>query len=185
MVAAFVRGLAAVIIALPLLGGAVPSAVESPATEYEVKAVFLYNFTKYVVWPAEAFQEPSTPITICVLGRDPFGKTLDETVSGESVQDRPLAVRRIDGPEQGGGCHLVFIDQTQARDVPKLLKGFDGRPVLSVGESERFAERGGMINLSSQENRIRLEINVDAARRAGLRISSQLLKLGTIVASSE
>lgn len=158
----------------PAAGGQVPG-------EYEVKAAFLYNFTKYVEWPATAFQEGGDELVICVLGHDPFGDVLDDTVHGESVHGKRLATRRLARVEEGAGCHLLFVSSSETRDLARVLKFVEGTSILTVGETDGFAERGGIINLQKEENKIRFEINVASAERSGLRISSQLLKLGKIV----
>lgn len=148
-------------------------------TEYELKAVFLYNFTKYVTWPPGAL-DPDSPLTLCVLGNDPFGRVLDDTIRGETVQDHALATRRLARVEESGGCHLLFVSRSANGELPRVLDYVARAPVLTVGEVETFTGRGGMIALRNEDNRIRLEFNVEAAERAGLRLSSQLLKLGRV-----
>jgi uncharacterized protein DUF4154 len=156
---------------------------QAPATETQLKAVFLYNFTKYVGWPTEAFAGPAAPLNVCVLGRDPFGPVLEETLRGETVNDRRLAARDITRPEDAAGCQILFISESEEGELASILRALDGKPILTVGEMERFAESGGMIRLRRADNKIRLEINETSAARAGLRISSQLLKLARIVSS--
>jgi len=152
-------------------------------TEAQVKAVFLYNFTKYVAWPTEAFRSAADPLNVCILGADAFGPVLDETLQGERVQDRKLVSRRIATVDEVDGCHLLFLSASEERQLPRILKALEAKPVLTVGETDDFAENGGMINLRKLGNKIRLEINEEAAARAGLKISSQLLKLARIVSS--
>jgi uncharacterized protein DUF4154 len=159
-------------------------AQSTPATENQVKAVFLYNFTKYVGWPPEAFAADSALLNVCVLGRDPFGPALEATLRGESVNERSLAARHVSSVEEVAGCQILFISDSEERELAAILRGVAGKPILTVGEMDKFAESGGMIRLRKIENKIRLEINEASAARAGLKISSQLLKLARIVASS-
>ena len=160
-----------------------PAAGAQQPSEYEVKAVFLYNFTKYVEWPPETFRASGEPLVVCVLGTDPFGSLLDDTVRGETVYDKKLVVRRLTRVEEAGGCHLLFVSASEERDVGRILKSVQGTSILTVGEVDGFAERGGIINLRKEQNKVRFEINVETAERSGLKISSQLLKLGKIVKS--
>ena len=153
-------------------------------TESQVKAVFLYNFTKYVGWPPEAFAGDTAALNVCVLGRDPFGPALDATLRGESVNQRSLAARRVSSLDEVAGCQILFIADSEEHELTAILRRVEGKPILTVGEMDKFAETGGMIRLRKIENKIRLEINEGSAARAGLKISSQLLKLARIVASS-
>jgi uncharacterized protein DUF4154 len=156
---------------------------ENGPTETQLKAVFLFNFTKYVGWPSAAFHGPADPLRICILGADPFGTVLEQTVRGEVVNERPLATQHIARVEEIDECRLLFVSASEEAQIPRILKYVAGKPVLTVGETDDFAESGGMINLLKEQNRIRFEINQDAAEQAGLKLSSQLLKLGRIVAS--
>lgn len=171
-------------IALAATTGPAPAqapARASTAPEYQVKAVFLFNFAQFVEWPATAFLDSAAPLTICVLGEDPFGSYLDETVQGESVQAHPLAVRRHHRVTETTGCHIVFVgrqDQTTLREILDTLRS---RPVLTVSDADEFAERGGMIRFMTDKNRIRLQINLGAARAADLTLSSKLLRPAQIV----
>jgi len=158
--------------------------VASPASpgwaisEYKVKAAFLLNFGKYVEWPASAM---GASIDICVLGRDPFGATLDETLAGRTVGSRRVNARRVSAISEAGGCSILFISRDESVRVDAVLDGLAGSPVLIVGEQDRFARKGGMINFVEVDQKVRFEINEAAAKKAGLKISSQLLKLATIV----
>jgi hypothetical protein len=140
--------------------------------EYEVKAAFLYNFARFVDWPAGG------GVTLCLLGGDPFGGDID-IVAGKPVGTSRLQVRRIEG-EQTDGCQIVFVPASQAGRLARVLDGLKGRPVLTVGDAAGFAERGAVINFYLEQNKVRFEINIDAARRTGLPISSQLLRLARI-----
>ncbi len=165
-----------------LFGG--PSAAAAP-TEYEVKAVFLFNFSQFVDWPAHAFPDEQAPLVIGVLGEDPFGAALDELVRGETVHGRRLEVRRYQDVETIDVCHILFIDRSRRGRLERILSELDNRAVLTVGDSEDFARTGGIIEFVTIDNRIRLQINLDAARLAELTISSKILRPATIVATDK
>jgi len=138
--------------------------------EYQVKAVYLFNFAKFIEWPAEA---PPGPITICVASQNPFGDVLEETLRGEMVNGRPLAMRVIPGPEPG--CHVVFVPQGAATTT--YLRAVEGSPTLTVGETPDFISQGGIISFILEGGKVRFQIDSKAAERADLRISSHLLRL--------
>ena len=180
---AFGCGLSALFIWAGLLasGGLEMRAQPSASKEYQLKAAFLYNFAQFVQWPEAAFPEASTPISIGVLGDDPFGVALDRVVQGESINNRKLIIKRSRQLDDLQSCHLLFISKSEKGRLAQILASLEARSILTVGETEQFAKRGGVINFFFDENRIRFEINTDAARRKGLKISSQLLSLGRIV----
>ena len=157
-------------------------AQDAAPTEYQVKAAFLYNFGRYVEWPPRA--RPPTSFTICVLGEDPFGPVLDELIKGKSIQGMKLATRRLEKVEDAGNCQILFISSSENGRLEHILAALHGRSVLTVGEAERFAHRGGMINFRLEGSKVRFEINLDAAEHEGLTVSSQLLKLATIIRES-
>jgi hypothetical protein len=152
---------------------------ERPA-EYAVKAAFLFNFAKFVDWPPEAFANGS-PMTICVLGEDPFGDTLDSLTRGEHVNGRDIAIRRPRGLEEARACHILFISASERHHVLEILYALRGASVLTVGDMEDFAQLGGVIRLAKQNYRIGLEISAQAAERAHVKISSKLWSLARIV----
>jgi len=158
-----------------------PAQVAAP-TEYQVKAAFLYNFGRYVEWPPQA--RPPASFTICVLGEDPFGPVLDELIKGKSIQRMKLATRRLERVEDAGNCQILFISSSENGRLEHILAVLHGRSVLTVGEAERFAHRGGMINFRLEGSKVRFEVNLDATEQAGLTISSQLLKLARIIRES-
>jgi hypothetical protein len=152
----------------------------APAPEYQVKAAFLFNFAKFVDWPAGALARQSS-MNVCVLGEDPFGPILNRTVEGKTVHDRPIRVARVADLSDVAQCHVLFISASEQRELPRLLPAIARLGILTVSDSARFVQDGGMIGFTRDDNRVRFEINNDAAERAGLRISSQLLKLATRV----
>jgi hypothetical protein len=154
------------------------------AEEYEIKAAFLFNFVKYVAWPERDFAAPDAPFVIGILGKDPFGKVLDQTVTGEDrkIKGRLIVVKRFGSLEEIAGCHVLFITEAEQKRWPQIAQSLAGSHVLTVGEGDRFAESGGgVIGLYKEKNRIRFVINVDAARRAELTIDSSMLNLARIV----
>jgi hypothetical protein len=149
----------------------------APASlEYEVKAAFLLKFTKFVDWPATAFATAGTPLTICILGDDPFGRTLDQIVEGESVNGHRVAVERI-RPDQTKSCHVVYTGDT--KPVAALTDGSPG--VLTVGEGDSFIQQGGIIGFIVDNRRVRFDINFKAANKAGVKLSSKLLSVARTV----
>jgi len=149
-------------------------------TEYEVKAAFLYNFAKYVQWPPS----PRRTFVIGVLGHDPFGPRLEEVMSGQSVQKKAIAIRRFARIEDVEGADILFVCASERYHLTVVLTALQRIPVLTVADMDRFAELGGMINLFTEENRVRFEMNPDAMRRSGLKAGSQLYRLARIVKES-
>jgi hypothetical protein len=146
-------------------------------SEYELKAVFLYNFAKFVEWPAEAFPGPSSPIVIGIAGHDPFGAAIDEAVSGKTANGRAIVVRRMKSSEDLRSCHILFIAIAEASRAARILRSTEGASVLTVGEMPHFSRRGGIVNFLIERNHVHFEINKELADRANLKISSRLLKL--------
>ena len=167
--------LVAGILARPLRGA------PSPAGEYPLKAVFLFNFVQFVEWPVSAFADSKAPIILGIVGRDPFGAVLDNTIKGEKVNGRPLEIRRLKADEDLSACHVVFLSRSGKEDAAGLVQKLEGRPVLTVGEIEGFAELGGVINFVMVDRKVRFEVNPQAAAQQGVKISSRLLQLGRVV----
>lgn len=165
---------------LLLLGGLVASAQTGPAREYQIKAVFLFNFAQFVEWPRAAFAGANSPIVIGILGEDPFGAYLDETVRNEKVNNRPLEIRRYHRIDEINTCHILFISPSEAGTYEQIFARLQGRSILTVGDAEGFATRG-MIRFLTEQNRIRLRVNLGVARAAGLTISSKVLRAAEIV----
>ena len=174
--------LTAAILAGVMIGAWLPAtcAETAPINEYQVKAVFLYNFVQFTDWPEEAFPATNTSFCIGVLGEDPFGKALEQTVAGESIKGHNLNVRRAKKLEDLKDCQLLFISKSEKPRLAQILAACENDGVLTVSEIEGFTAHGGVINFYIRENKIRFEINAAAARRKGLKISAQLLRLGTI-----
>lgn len=154
-------------------------------SEYELKAVFLFNFAQFVEWPGASFTSAGAPFTICVLGEDPFGGQLDETVKGELVLGHPLTVERHRDAAQLDNCHILFIGSSELKNLEGVLASLGGRAVLTVSDIDRSAERGTIIQFANDRNRLRLRINVAAAKSAGLTLSSKLLRPAEIVGEAK
>ena len=180
------RGRAAIIavgivfVAMLISGGAPSIARGETAPEYTVKAAFLYNFAKFVEWPAGAFSGSTSPIVIWVLGEDPFGDALG-SLKGKTANGRPIVVRYAANLGELERCHLLFVSASEKANLPKILQTTKGWSILTVGDMNGFAQDGGIINLVNEEQRIRIEVNMEAAQLSRLKISSKLLALAKIV----
>ena len=146
--------------------------------EYQVKAVFLYNFAKFVEWPDDM---PADALYIGIIGEDPFGPVLDKVVNGKTVGGRRLIVKRLKNPQQARECHIVFVGTSEKKRMRPILDTLHGAGVLTVSEMPGFSESGGVINFEIAGNKVHFDINVEAAERARLRVSSKLLSLAKIV----
>jgi hypothetical protein len=169
-----------VVLALLWAAGAQAAA---PSAEYQVKAIFLFNFAQFVEWPPQTLRDPRAPLVIGVLGDDPFGSYLDETVRSEKIGDHPMVVRRYHELAEVTDCQVLFISRSEATQMRQLVAGLKGRSVLTVGDVDDFNRVGGIIRFATEQGRIRLKINVAAAQAAGITISSKLLRSATIVAA--
>lgn len=153
------------------------SSGQSP--EYRVKAGFIYNLMRFTEWPNGAFRRSDDPLRVCVFGENPFGHYL-ESIAGPEVGGRRVTVDQtgIDGIE---ACHVIFISRSSQMELRLALDRLDGRPVLTIGDMDDFAAEGGAVNLVTRRGKVRLEVNPDAVKRAGLTLSSAVLRLATIV----
>jgi hypothetical protein len=149
-------------------------------TEYQVKAAFLYNFAKFVEWPAEAFQG-NKPFVIGIVGHDPFGNLIDEAVFGKTVRDKKIIISRFSKIEDAVDSHILFVGNSEGENVARILKRLGKAPVLTVSDLDGFADEGGMVQLVTEQNRVRFVVNIAAVDQAGLKPSSQLLKLARII----
>jgi hypothetical protein len=154
---------------------------QSQSSEYDLKAVCLYNLVQFTEWPPSAFPETNSPLVIGILGEDPFGSTLEEAVRGEKVNGRTVVIQRYHRSEEVRKCHAVFISNSESARLDRILNGLKSRSILTVGESESFTKKGGIVGLAIDRNKLRLSINLEAARSSGLTMSSKLLRLADIV----
>jgi len=149
--------------------------------EYQLKARFLCNFARYVEWPSESFKTPNDPIVICILGSDPFGGALDQALNGKEVEGRPFLVRPLSSIPPDLHCHILFVPSSERKRFRSIAGSLEGSAILTIGEIQGFPTDGGVINFRLEDGRVRFEINLDAAGRKHLRISSRLLGLAQAV----
>ncbi|MGC3979627.1 MAG: YfiR family protein [Steroidobacteraceae bacterium] len=168
---------------LMLLSSYAWSATATP--EYQLKAVFLFNFTQFVEWPSQAFTDANAPLVMGVLGTDPFGSYLDDTVRGETINGRPLTVQRYNSADEIKNCNILFISRSEAARLPQIFASLKGRNILTVGDTDNFNREGGIIRFATVANKIRLRIGLEAAKAANLTISSKLLRPADIVGPGE
>jgi hypothetical protein len=157
------------------------SAQKSKPKEYEVKATYLYNFARFVVWPATAAAAKSDAFAICVLGQDPFGPALDAIVAGETIDGKAVSAKRVSKPQDAVGCRVLYISLSEDSRLKEVLAALDKAGVLTVSDIPLFAQRGGMIQFVQESNKVRFEVNLASAEGAGLSLSSELLKVATTV----
>jgi hypothetical protein len=163
-----------------LLFGQLESYAQTTATpEYQVKAVFLFNFAQFVTWPSQ--NSSDAPFLIGILGDDPFGSYLDETVRGEEVNNRPLTIQRFRRSSNDlRNCNILFISQSERDRASQIISNLKGRSILTVSDIDGFADLGGMVQLFTERNKIRMRINLDAVKAANLKISSKLLRVAEV-----
>jgi hypothetical protein len=165
--------IAAAVVTLPALGQ------ERKPGEYEVKAVFIYNLAKFIEWPHGSLENSSTMI-LYVIGDDPFGTDLD-AIREKLIKGKRVVVKQIDSPDALKNAGILFISSSEKERLQYILKGISGLPILTVGDTKSFAQRGVMVNFYIENSKIRFEINMEAANLAGLKFSSNLLRMGTII----
>ncbi len=156
------------------LAPAVPG--QEVASDAQVKAAFMVNFAKFLEWPPEAFAGRDAPLTLCVAGRGPIGSALS-AYERRVVQSRELRVRSSVTPEELRGCHMVFVGESDERQMLQILRAAAGLPLVTVSDIDGFADAGGTIGLVDAGQRVQFEVNVASAHRANVRVSSQLLRL--------
>jgi len=164
---------------LALAAAVIPecAAQDAAPSEYQIKAAFLFNFAKFVQWPPEAFATTNSPLIIGVLGENVFGDNLEKTINHKVINERPLQFKEFHSVAEATNCHILFISTSEKAKFSKIIQGLQGTSVLTVSETGEFIDAGGMINFVLEANKIRFEINDEAAKKAGLKISSKLLSL--------
>ncbi len=183
------RRLGILIIALSLSLSWAPGALaqdrdSSDSSEYLIKAGFIFNFAKFVEWPPTTFAQPDSPIVIGILGTDPFGTIIDHIVQDKKIGGRGFVVKRLKWGAEAKDlreCKILFVGASERAHIDELVQIVKFLPILTVGETPGFAEHGGVIRFVVEDNRVRFEVNVDAARQGGLTISSRLLTLARII----
>lgn len=169
----------AVVLAAPFAAHIVRAADPQP-TEYQLKAAYIYHFAQFVDWPATAFDQTNSPLIIGVLGENPFGDSLKNTVQGKVLGGHPLMVQEFPTTsDMTNTCHILFISESEKKQLTQIIAALDDTSTLTVGESDRFIESGGMIKFKFDGSRIRFEINRTRAQKSGLRISFKLLNLAS------
>jgi hypothetical protein len=168
------------ILTLALRPATVP-AQSGISKEYQIKAVFLFNFAQFVQWPETNFTDTNAPFRIGVLGDDPFDGFLDETVRGENVNGHPLMVQRYRHPGDVKDCQILFVSRSESSQMEQILIDLKGKSILTVGDAEGFVKDGGVIRFVTEQNKIHLRISPEAAQNANLTISSKILRLSEIV----
>jgi len=164
---------------LVLLTSLVTRAQEAPTSEFDVEAACLYHFAEFVTWPPETFAAPDSPIIIGILGDDPLGAALETTIKNKTFDGHPFQILRLDTKSLSGirRCHILFIGASERRRIPEILDRLQKAPVLTVSRVDRFVQLGGMVHFLLEGKRVRFEIDDDRAKKAGLRISSKLMRL--------
>jgi hypothetical protein len=159
----------------------IAAAQEDPVDEYRLKAAMLYNLTHFVEWPVSAYPDRQAPISLCILGQDPFAISLSSTIPKETDNGRLMIVRHLQSDKETRGCHILYISSSERKTTARIFSTLNGACILTVGEMTQFAARGGIIQFSMEDQHVRFDINLEAASRAGLKISSKLLALAQIV----
>jgi hypothetical protein len=158
---------------------AIPSnmAAQSDVSEYRVKAAFMFQFAQFVTWPEDAFKDAASPINFCTLGTDPFGGALEAALDGKSVGAHPAHVVHLKQRQEASICHMLFVGADNANRLAAVLQSLQSSPVVTVGDIDRFAQQGGMIGLVLENNKVRFEINLDAADRGRVKFNARLITL--------
>lgn len=151
-----------------------------PSREYQLKAVFLFNFTQFIEWPPSAFESGESPFVIGILGKNPFGTYLEQTISGEKVNGHPVIIQYYTNIEEIKICHILFCNAAEQKKQEQAIAGLKDRGILTVSDAPHFPEYGGMIRFFTRDNKIKLQVNLKAAKNAGLNLSSKLLRLAEI-----
>ena len=159
------------------LSGSLTAHAQTSLSEYQVKALFLLNFIKYVDWPAGALPGATSPIVIDILGRDNFNDSLTNAVEGKNINGRAIVIKHVSAGDDLNGCAILFISSSEDSRLSDILSKTGTLPILTVGEDESFLQDGGIINFTLKDGKIHLEINLKAAQKVKLQISSKLLSV--------
>lgn len=157
------------------------TSLQSPSREYRIKATFLFNFTQFVEWPANTFENDNDPLVIGVMGGNPFGSFLDQLVQGEKINGRPLIVQHYTNARDIKSCHILFVNDINAEGLKEIMISMKGRHVLTASDASNFISQGGIIRFINEDNKVRFQINLDAAKKNDILISPKLLRLAEIV----
>jgi hypothetical protein len=155
-------------------------AFADPSREYAVKAAFIFNFAQFTEWPDNAFASANSPFVIGVIGSDPFDGALEQVIVNKTLHDRPVVVKYIKSLDGIPDCSLLFVPASEETRLNDIFDKIASRPILTIGETERFPWMGGTIQFYLEDNKLRFEINPESVAKAQLRISSKLMKLAKI-----
>ena len=172
-----------VLAALVAPAAAQPDAEASlpPSVEYQIKADFVYTVAKFVEWPDKAFASPSSPLTFGILGSDVVADAIAQALRGKKVHERPIRTVRITDPARALECQIVYVSESDPAKVKALLGEVARASILTVGEAADFANRGGILEIRMRDTLVQFEVNMASAERAGISISSKILRLGEVV----
>lgn len=149
-------------------------------TEYQLKAAFIYNFTRFIDWPPDAFNSADAPFIIGILGKDPLGTYLDDLVKDEKLDNHTITVQRFSDLKEINQCNILFIPAEEATKINKQIPSINRRGILTVSDISDFSKWGGVIRFFKEENKLRLQINLTEAKAGQLTISSKLLSISSI-----
>ncbi len=175
-----IAGALCALLAAPNLHGQQPA-----ASEYEVKATYLYNFARFTEWPAKDAGAKDNSFAVCVLGRDPFGSILDTILAGEAIGGKQMVHRRISSAQDAGNCRIVFISASEKSRLKETLAVLEGTSALTVSDIPDFSVHGGMIEFVVERDKVRFEVNLQTTGEAGLMLSSELLKVAVSIRNSQ
>lgn len=157
------------------------SAQTSTTREYQIKAAFVFNFTQFVEWPAQSFSTPQSPAVIGIIGKDPFGNYLEETIAGETINKHPLVIQHFNTVEEVTNCHILFVNINDKAKLQSIIEKLKGKSILTISDNNSFTKLGGMIRLYTRDDKINIQVNLEETKAGNLTISSKLLKLAEIV----
>lgn len=169
--------LLAVVLCLLLVVGLKRSRAQTGDEEYRVKAAFIFHFAQLVDWRSDTPSGAESALLVCTLGDDPFHGTLETTIAGKTVGNRIIRIRHLEERQDIQTCQILFLGKAQSKRIPLLVANLRKAPVLTVGETTGFLDAGGMICFLLEQNKVRFDINLDAAESANLKIGSRLLIL--------
>ena len=153
---------------------------QTTSREYQIKAAFLFSFTQFIEWPDNAYDHSSAPFIIGILGEDPFGPVIDQTVAGEKVNGHPIIIERYATVKDMRKCHIIFISK-KVTNPEEVISALSNSKTLTVSDNSNFSKHGGMIMFMMQQNKTRFEINLSVAKASDIRISSKLLSVAQAV----
>lgn len=172
------RWLAGLLLGLMFYG--ISEAQTLPVPEYKIKAVFLYNFTHFIDWPADAFESEYSPFIIGIIGHDPFGTFLEDAIEGERLKTHIIRLEHYTDISEVNKCHILYVGSSNPDDIRRIINAVGRKSILTVSDTPNFIRLGGMVRFFTEENKIRLEINNTLAKTRDLSISSKLLRVATV-----